>query len=305
MGRRSSPKPFAAGLMGLLIIAQAPAAWAADVAAPPATAVAAPSPDDPFERENRRNYAFNEKLDKQIIAPLARIYSRLTPGFIGRGLHNFFVNLTEPVVFINDVLQVRIGRASNTLVRFTLNTTFGIGGLIDVARRADVPHHDNDFGVTLGRYGVKAGPYLYLPVLGPSTARDLVGTGVDFFLDPFHWQPFRVTTTLATTRTVGSGLDTRSVAQVELDALLGNAADPYATLRSTYLQNRQGLIAGQDAPDLNALPSFDDPGAPAASAMPPPRPAQAGAVVVGLADSGDSATSPAAAPIAVAEAAQP
>ena len=285
--------------MGVMIVVRPTAAGAADVVPPSVTVAAAPAVDDPFERANRRNYAFNEKLDRRVIGPLARFYGRITPGVIGRGLHNFFVNLTEPVVFINDVLQARIGHASNTLVRFTLNSTFGLAGVIDIGAKAGSPHHDNDFGVTLGRYGVKTGPYLYLPVMGPSTARDLFGTGVDFFLDPFHWQEIRGAATLATTGSLGGGLDKRSEAGPQLDALLGGAADPYATLRSAYLQNRQSLVTGQTAPDLNALPSFDDPGSNAASAA-PPRPAQAGAVIVGM----DAASSEPA-PAAVAETTQP
>lgn len=287
--------------MSLSILALAPAAARAGdgaTSAEPVRVVAAASPDDPYERQNRKNYAFNEKLDRRIIWPLARVYARLTPGAIGRGLHNFFVNLTEPVVFINDVLQARIGRAGNTLVRFTLNTTFGVAGVVDVASRAGVPHHDNDFGVTLGRYGVKPGPYLYIPVVGPSTVRDAFGSVVNIAIDPIKWARFQDGFTVGAVRTVGSGLDTRTAAEPELNALLGQAADPYATLRSAYLQNRQSLVAGQTAPDLNALPSFDDPGSPAASAAPPPRPAQAGAVVVGLDDAPapPSAASPPEAP---------
>ena len=146
--------------------------------------VVASSPADPWERQNRRNYAIEGVLDRRVIGPASRLYHKLTPGLIGRGIHNVLINLSEPVVIINDVLQLRFKKAGVSATRFVTNSTVGLLGLFDLAGRAGLMHHDNEFGVTLGRYGVTSGPYLYVPLVGPSTARDLVGEGVDFLMNP-------------------------------------------------------------------------------------------------------------------------
>jgi phospholipid-binding lipoprotein MlaA len=219
-------------------------------------AVPKPTPGDPWERANRVDYAVEAALDKHAIHPLAKIYHTLTPGPIGRGVHNVLVNLSEPVAFFNDVLQLRLKRAGVAGVRFITNSTVGILGLFDVAARTGMTHQDNEFGVTLGRYGVHPGPYMYVPLVGPTTVRDLVGSGLDFFIDPVHWLTYSNRTQVGEARFVVSGLDTRVMTEDQLNALLSGAVDPYATLRSVYLQNKQGEIDGGGVP-LN-LPSFDD-----------------------------------------------
>jgi phospholipid-binding lipoprotein MlaA len=219
-------------------------------------AVPKPTPGDPWERANRVDYAVEGALDKHAIHPLAKIYHTLTPGPIGRGVHNVLVNLSEPVAFFNDVLQLRLKRAGVAGVRFITNSTVGILGLFDVAARTGMTHQDNEFGVTLGRYGVRPGPYMYVPLVGPTTVRDLVGSGLDFFIDPVHWLTYSNRTQVGEARFVVSGLDTRVMTEDQLNALLSGAVDPYATLRSVYLQNKQGEIDGGGVP-LN-LPSFDD-----------------------------------------------
>jgi phospholipid-binding lipoprotein MlaA len=230
---------------------------------------AAPASDDPWERVNRRGYAINQFLDRHFIRPAAMIYRALTPGPIGKGLHNMITNLSEPLVFINDVLQARPRRAASTTVRFAFNSTLGLAGLIDVAGHGGIAHHASTFGDTLGRYGVGPGPYIFLPLVGPSTVRDLLGFGVDLALDPVHWLSYRYRTEISTSATVVGGLDTRAAADDELKAILSDAADPYATMRSVYLQYRQGEIEGDRAGrNLPPLPQIDDPGEPAPTPTP-------------------------------------
>ncbi|MDQ2861794.1 MAG: VacJ family lipoprotein [Pseudomonadota bacterium] len=237
--------------------------------AAPRRVVAGVAVADPWERLNRRGYAINRFLDKILIRPVAMLYRALTPGPIGKGLHNVVTNLGEPLVFINDVLQLRLRRAASTTVRFAFNSTLGLAGLIDVVAHEGIPHHDSTFGDTLGRYGVGPGPYLFIPVIGPSTVRDLLGVGVDTTIDPVHFVNYRYRTEISTSAAVVSGLDTRAGADDELKALLSDAADPYATLRSVYMQYRQSEIDGGGTssvpPALPPLPEIDDSGAPAPS----------------------------------------
>lgn len=243
-----------------------------------------PFKGDPYERFNRKSWEFNQKLDQVLVRPLAFFAHGLTPGPIGKGLHNFVNNLNEPVVFVNEVLQHRIARAFATVVRAVINSTIGLLGTVDVAAKLKIPHDPNGFADTLGRYGVGPGPYLYLPVLGPSTVRDLFGTGVDLTLTPLFYISYSDSPWALVGLNVLSGLDTRANADADLRALLADAADPYATLRSTYLQMRQGEINAGRAPA--ALPEIEpmDPAEPTSSpssapttedASPTPLPSQA------------------------------
>jgi phospholipid-binding lipoprotein MlaA len=242
-------------LLGTSLISCAPIARAAS-----SGAIVAPSPGDPWERPNRAAYAFQGLLERHVIKPVATLYRWLTPGPIGRGLHNVLVNLSEPAVFFNDVLQRKFKRAGIPAKRFIMNSTVGVLGLFDVAAQAGAAHHNNEFGVTLGTYGVAPGPYLYVPLVGPSTFRDLLGSGVDFLTDPMHWVSYNNRASASDTRLVVSGLDTYLVTEDQLRALLSDAVDPYATLRSVYLQSKQGEIDGGSVPAN--LPDFDAPGAP-------------------------------------------
>jgi phospholipid-binding lipoprotein MlaA len=241
-------------LLGVCLICTVPIASAVEPGP-----VATTHPVDPWERTNRVSYAVQGFLERHAIQPVATLYRWLTPGPVGRGLHNVLVNLSEPAAFFNDVLQRRFRRATIPAKRFIINSTVGLLGLIDVAGRAGVMHHNNEFGVTLGVYGISSGPYLYVPLVGPSTVRDLVGSGVDFLTDPMHRLSYDSRATASDTRLVVSGLDTYIVTQDQVKALLNDAVDPYATLRSVYLQNKQGEIDGDGIP-LN-LPDFDVPAA--------------------------------------------
>ncbi len=223
---------------------------------------------DPWERANRAGYAVEGRLDHYLIHPLSRVYRFLTPGPIGRGIHNVLVNLSEPSALINDVLQLRIKRAQTPAARLIINSTAGVLGLFDVAAHMGLFHHDNEFGVTLGRYGVRPGPYLYLPLVGPSTVRDFVGSGVDILLNPLHLATYPDQTVVLESNFALGGLDREISTEPELRALLSTAVDPYATLRSAYLQDKQGEISGEGIP-LD-LPSFDEPGPPLAPEPVPP-----------------------------------
>ena len=134
----------------------------------------AQTPGDPFEKTNRRLYAASMKANRTYVRPIARVYGALAPGPIGQAIHNFITNLGEPVVVANDLLQLRLRHAGDDLARLVTNTSFGVGGLFDLAATQGLPHRENDFGVTLGRWGVGPGPYLFLPLLGPSTVRDAI-----------------------------------------------------------------------------------------------------------------------------------
>jgi phospholipid-binding lipoprotein MlaA len=171
------------------------------------------------------------------------------------------------------LLQGHVKSAGVTAVRFVTNSTVGLLGTIDVAKHMGAVHHDNDFGLTLGRLDFKPGPYLFIPLVGPSTVRDIIGDVFDTAADPFHWVNYPQQVPLSVTDTVVGGLDLRSRSDDELKALLSDATDPYATLRSVYLQNREGEVEGGENKGnlINTLPDFgDQPGGAPAPATPPP-----------------------------------
>lgn len=225
---------------------------------------------DPLEGFNRAMFSFNQSLDRAIFRPAAMGYKHAVPRPARSGLRNVFTNLSEPVVFVNDLLQLKPKRAVKTLFRALVNTVLGLGGLIDVAKGEGLPHRSNGFGNTLAFYGVKPGPYLFLPLMGPSTLRDFGGGQVDAAVLPLAvGKPFdRLEYQLP--KAVITGLDARVEADAELKSLYSTALDPYATLRSVYLQSRAGEIAalkGKKADELD-IPLDDplqDPAAPPAA----------------------------------------
>ena len=246
-----------AALVGAMMIGAAPIAWAQSAPPPaqppsPPPAAATHTPGDPWERLNRFNYAIEGALDRHLIIPITHIYAAITPGPIGRGIHNVLVNLSEPTVFFNDVLQGRIKQAEVTAGRFVTNSTIGVAGLIDVAGKWGMPHHNNEFGVTLGHWGVHPGPYMYLPIGGPTTLRDLVGAGADLLMDPFHWARFASQGEINGVRLVVGGLDLREAVEGQLNSLLSDATDPYATLRSAPTPAPTGPTAANLFPDASS-----------------------------------------------------
>ena len=137
---------------------------------------------DPWEGFNRSMYRFNYRFDKYVCLPVVNGYKVITPDFLEQGIHNFFLNIEDITTFINSILQLSPGKTLETTGRFLVNTTVGLLGFIDVASRLDIPKHDEDFGQTLGHWGVGNGPFLVLPVLGPSNIRDGIGLGVDWLV---------------------------------------------------------------------------------------------------------------------------
>jgi phospholipid-binding lipoprotein MlaA len=226
------------------------------------------TPGDPWEKVNRRIYRFNEGVDRILIRPLSRLTSGLTPNPIGKMIRNFLVNLNEPVVIVNDLLQIRPGPALRSAFRLVINTTAGGLGAVDVAKALGAPMHPNGFGDTLGRWGVGPGPYIVVPVMGPFTVRDLFGTLVDDATLPFQSVNYPYRTEVDITVNIIGGLNQRDEVARDLDTLLEGAADPYATLRSSYLQSREAQVHGAAA--LPALPDIEDapPTAPATAPSP-------------------------------------
>ena len=225
------------------------------------------TPGDPWERLNRRIYRFNEGIDRVLIRPLSRLTSGLTPNPLGKIIRNFLVNLNEPVVIVNDLLQIRPGPAVRSAFRLVINTTVGGLGAVDVAKALGDPMHANGFGDTLGRWGVGPGPYLVVPVMGPFTVRDLFGTLVDDATLPLQSVNYPYRTEVDIAVNIVGGLNQRDEVARDLDTLLEGAADPYATLRSSYLQAREAQVHGDKA--LPALPDIEETPPPASSATPP------------------------------------
>lgn len=232
------------------IAAEAPATGAPAPMQDTPTAQVAPdggatrrTPGDPHEKFNRSMFGIQQKFDRAVFRPVARGYATIIPKFIRSGLRNLLRHIREPIVFLHDVLQLKPKRAVRTLGRFALNTTAGIGGLFDVAKAAKLPHRNNGLGNTLARYGVGPGPYLFLPLVGPTQLRDLFGGGADGLIYPIAiGSPFNRTDYQVSTAAI-SGLDLRAESDAGFKALLDGAADPYASLRSVYLQNRAAEIA--------------------------------------------------------------
>lgn len=226
-----------------MVVVPLPAAVALPAAPPPV--VYRHAPGDPLEKFNRHMYAIHQSLDRAVLRPAAMGYKHAIPSPVRGGVRHFFSNLGEPVVFVNFVLQFKLHSAARTAVRFIINSTIGVAGLVDVAKGSafELPHLPNGFGDTLGYYGVKSGPYLFLPLVGPTDFRDLLGSQADgFFLPVVVGKPFD-RLEYAVPKAVLTGLDARAEYDADLKALLDDALDPYATLRSVYLQDRAGEIA--------------------------------------------------------------
>lgn len=206
-------------------------------------------PADPLEGFNRGVWQFNEAVDTVAIRPATQVYRTVTPVPARRGISRIFSNLGEPFSAINSLLQGKPGRAMNSLGRFVINTTIGVGGLADHATDLGLPDTREDFGQTLAVWGVRDSPYLVLPLLGPSTIRDGVGTAVQFVGDPAQ---IAIGSELSGTESavvIGTRIiDGRSQAiESGADREIGNAADPYATARSAYLQRRRAQIRDEAA----------------------------------------------------------
>jgi phospholipid-binding lipoprotein MlaA len=244
-------------------------------AAPPAAPVEADGSDDPFEKTNRAIFDFNNQVDKIVLVPVANAYRAVLPEPVRDSVHDFLQNLNEPIIFANDVLQARPDLAATTAARFVVNSTVGVGGLFDVASKANLPFHNNDLGVTFAVWGLGDGPYLMLPVLGPSNVRDAIGEGGDAYGDPgniiasdyhYMWATFA--------RAGTQGVDERSRNIETLADIERTSLDYYATIRSLYRQRRAAEIRHEQSNTPNVGPLQADSGAPTSSisyqVAPPP-----------------------------------
>jgi len=234
------------------------------VAATPVVAIAADPADtratrDPLAPVNRLLFGFNAKvLDPFVVRPLVRGYRAVTPAVVRKGLRNAVDNLREPATAANALLQARPAVAARATGRFLINSTVGLGGLFDVAGKGGVPQEPADFGQTLGRWGVGQGPYLYLPVIGPTTVRDGVGGLVGYAADPVSRATGGVDTDFAQARAIARGVEARSEADSLLTAVMTDSTDPYATVRGAYLQTRAAAVAAARG-EAEDLPDFDEP----------------------------------------------
>jgi phospholipid-binding lipoprotein MlaA len=198
--------------------------------------------NDPAEPTNRAIFAFNRSFDVVILKPLASVY-RETPQLFQDSVHNFLNNLRTPVILLNDILQGEFKRAGETLGRFVVNTTIGAGGVGDVAADLGLPYHNEDFGQTLAVWGMPEGPYVMLPIIGPSNPRDTVGLVADFFADPLNlWAANTDRDWIIYARTGMRTIDLRARNYDVLEDLERTSLDYYAAIRSLYRQRRADEI---------------------------------------------------------------
>lgn len=209
--------------------------------------------NDPAEPTNRKIFDINMSIDKHAIKPVAQEYRNTVPDDARSSIRNFFDNLSAPVILINDILQGEGGRAMETLMRFTINTTAGFFGLFDVAAEYGLEGHKEDFGQTLAVWGFGEGPYLMLPFFGPSNVRDTAGKVADIFMNPLTYViGARDLQFVAAGTTIVDGVDQRSRKIEALDDIERNSLDFYAALRSLYRQNRRSEIMNGEVPDIPA-----------------------------------------------------
>jgi phospholipid-binding lipoprotein MlaA len=209
---------------------------------------------DPLEPLNRAIFKFNDTLDVYLLEPLARGWNFIVPPAAQDNLDNFFTNLRFPVIFANSVLQAKPTRAGIALGRFTINTAFGVGGLFDPAAAAGLEPFEEDFGQTLGRWGVGPGPYLVLPLLGPSNPRDALGLIADA---PMRVWPYFVDQEVVWISTGVYVVNTRSLFLDFIEETKRDSLDYYAAVRDAYLQRRRALIEDR-RPDDEQEPAEDD-----------------------------------------------
>jgi phospholipid-binding lipoprotein MlaA len=197
------------------------------------------NPRDPLEPVNRGIYTFNDGVDTVLLKPAAELYRGLLPQFVRTGVHNVFSNINDVIVALNNLLQAKFLNAVSDTGRIVVNTTVGLLGVFDVATHLGLEKHDEDFGQTLGYWGIGDGPYLVLPILGPSSLRDSVGVFVDFKTDPLTYvDPTRDRNILWGVRAVN-----RRSELLDASKILETAAlDPYQFVRDAYLQRRRNLV---------------------------------------------------------------
>jgi phospholipid-binding lipoprotein MlaA len=223
------------------------------------------APQDPWESWNRGVYRFNDAIDRAVAKPVARTYVHWVPQPIRTGVTNFFSNLETPTVMVNDALQGKLRASANDLGRFLLNTTVGVGGILDPASSAGLAKNNEDFGQTLGKWGVHPGPFLEVPLLGPSDLRDAPARLVDSYLNPRQY---------IKNNYIKYGLylpdfTDRRAALLPLDETLQRAYDPYAFVRDAYLERRAYLVSDGQIKDELLLDPDATPADPSTQRDPP------------------------------------
>jgi phospholipid-binding lipoprotein MlaA len=203
-----------------------------------------PDPSDRFERVNRSVYSFNRAIDHAVLRPVARAYVKVTPVPVRHSISNFLTNLDYPVTIVNDFLQGKFHDGFSDVGRLGVNTVVGIGGLFDPASHWGMAKHNEDFGLTLATWGLPSGPYLMLPVLGPSSVRDAPGRFADRFATPISYLN---NTGLEVGTFVVKGVTTRADV-LGLDPIIDSSFDPYAVVRSAWLQRREYQVHGARGP---------------------------------------------------------
>ena len=201
------------------------------------------NPRDPLEGYNRAMFKFNDTVDQVALKPVATAYKTVTPSFVQTGVGNFFGNLSDVWSAVNNLLQGKGEAGLQDVVRVSMNSTFGILGLIDIASQAGIPKHNEDFGQTLGWYGVQPGPYVMLPLLGPSTVRDTVALPLDITGDPWRYKdPVNVRNIGTVTRVV----DKRAALLDATNLMEAAALDRYEFIRDGFLQARESKVFDGD-----------------------------------------------------------
>ena len=283
--------------MQTIRIRQAALAVAAVAALSGCATVQTPTKGDPLEGFNRSMYKFNDTVDTYALKPVAKGYQKVTPKPLRTAFSNFFSNLGDLNNAANNLLQLHITDAVEDIMRFAFNTTFGIGGLLDWATPAGLPKHSQDFGLTLGRWGVPAGPYLVLPIFGPSSIRDGLGRVVDVRFNPLNYMEPVARNPLYALQFVSARSDMLGAT----DLLQQAALDKYSFVRDAYTQQRRAKLQRDDASPA-ALPDYGDPDSQGGAAPAAPAAPASGAATVPSAgvpqytDPGDAASEPAAAP---------
>lgn len=233
------------------LAAAAIAASAASLAVPGAFAAEPPKTADPFEKVNRATHAFNDALDRMLLRPAAKAYRQVVPEPARNAVSNFVTNLEYPTTAVNSALQGKFRDAGTGTLRFVVNSTIGVGGLGDPATKFGLPASDEDFGQTLGAWGVPSGPYLVLPFLGPSTLRDAPARVPDRYTNARHYIGDGTTTEVAL---LGLDVLDQRTELLAADNALQQAFDPYALVRDAYLQRREYVVRDGDVPE----PEYED-----------------------------------------------
>ena len=214
---------------------------------------------DPWENWNRKVFSFNEGLDERVLKPVATAYQKVVPAFVRTAVHNFFGNAEDAWSAVNHVLQGKFQSGFEMLVRFNTNTVFGFGGLLDIASEAGLERQPEDFGQTLGRWGLGAGAYIVWPVLGPSSVRDSLALPLDRSATPaVVFNDYADELGILTVQLVDTRANLLSATRVIDDIAL----DKYSFVRGAYLQRRQSLVYDGDPPlesyEDEELPNYDD-----------------------------------------------